>query len=78
VYPCRLKQEVDLKTHALSLLEERVRGSESAQLAERVASLTSQLEEASQGAQAAREQKASMVEAAKVRGCCLAVMGQHT
>jgi hypothetical protein len=63
----RLKQEGELKTHALSLLEERVRGSESAQLAERVASLTSQLEEASQGAQAAREQKASMVAAAKVR-----------
>ncbi len=62
----RLKQEADLKGHALSLLEERVRGSESAQVADRVASLTSQLEEASQAAKVAREQKAAMVAAAKV------------
>ena len=68
----RLKQEADLKGHALALLEERVRGSESAQLADRVTSLTSQVEEATQAAQAAREQKAAMVAAAKVRliACC--------
>lgn len=65
--PRRLKQEADLKSHALSLLEERVRGSESAQLAERVASLTAQVDEAAQAARTAREQKAAMVAAAKVR-----------
>lgn len=63
----RLLQELEIKQHAFSLLQERVQGSESAQLAGRVAALESQLQEASQAAQAARDKKQGLIAAAKAR-----------
>ena len=63
---CRLKQELDLSSHALGLLKERIQGSESAQLAEALAATEAQLQEATAAAATAREQKAAMVAAAKV------------
>ena len=62
----RLVQDLELKQHALSLLQERVQGSESAQLAERVAALETQLQEATDAAGQARDRKAALVAAAKV------------
>ena len=67
---CRLQQELDLKRHALSLLQDRIAGSESAQLAGAVAELEAQLQEATAAAEAARGKKAEMVAAAKVRLLC--------
>jgi diaminopimelate decarboxylase len=57
---------LDLKQHALSLLRQRIAGSESAQLEEAVAALGSELEEARSAAAAAKQKKADMAAAAKV------------
>ena len=63
----RLTQELELKTHGLRLLQERVQGSESAQFAERVAALEQQLQEATQAQAEARSRKDAMVAEAKAR-----------
>ena len=60
-------QELELKQHSLSLLEERARGSEAHQLAEAAAATQAELKQAQQAAQAARERKQELVAAAKVR-----------
>ena len=65
----RLTQDLELKTHALRLLQERVQGSESAQLADRVATIEQQLQEASQSLSVAKSKKEEMVAAAKVTAC---------
>ena len=56
--------------HALRLLQERVQGSESAQLAGRVASIEKKLQEANQSLSTAKSKKEEMVKAAKVRLTC--------
>ncbi|KAK9829006.1 hypothetical protein WJX72_003368 [[Myrmecia] bisecta] len=61
----RLSQELELKQHALGLLQERIRGSESAQLAEAVSTTEAEMAGASTAAEAARERKKAMVAAAK-------------
>jgi len=61
----KLKQELELKQHSLELLRERIAGSESAQLAQAVAELEGQVQEAQAAAEAAREQKAAMVAEAR-------------
>lgn len=63
---CRLSQELELKQHSLKLLEERMAGSEAAQLAEAVAATQQELEEATAAVAAAQEKKKEMVAAAKV------------
>jgi structural maintenance of chromosome 2 len=60
-----LSNELELKRHSLILLEERIAGSESAQLAATVEELETQLQQANAAAEAAREKKAGMVEEAK-------------
>ena len=62
----RLSQELELKQHSLSLLEERARGSEAHQLAEAAAATEKELGEAQQAVQVARERKQELVAAAKV------------
>ena len=62
----RLTQELELKAHALSLLQERIAGSESAQLAEAVAALEADLAAAKDAAAAAKARKAQMAASAKV------------
>lgn len=62
----RLTQELELKQHALALLQERIAGSESAQLAEAVAALEADLAAAKAAAAAAKERKAQMAASAKV------------
>lgn len=74
----RLTQQLELKTHALRLLQERVQGSESAQLAERVATIEKQLQDASQSLSAAKSKKAEMVAAAKVGLACSKSHRQRT
>ena len=64
---CRLKQEVEVKQHSLSLLQQRIAGSQPAQLAQAVATTQQELEEAKQAALDAQQKKADMVKAAKVR-----------
>ena len=56
--------------HALGLLQERVQGSESAQLADRVAKIEQQLQEANQSLSTAKSKKQEMVATAKVRLTC--------
>ena len=65
--PCRLSQELELKQHALALLKERMAGSESAQLAEAVATLEAELASEEEAARKAKEAKESLVATAKVR-----------
>ena len=65
---CRLSQELELKQHALALLKERMAGSESAQLADTVATLEAELAGEEEAAKTAKEAKESMVATAKVRG----------
>lgn len=62
----RLTQELELKAHALSLLQERIAGSESAQLAEAVSALEADLAAAKDAAAAAKARKAEMAASAKV------------
>lgn len=62
----RLRQELELKSHALALLEERERGSESAQIAAAVAAAEGNLAEAEQAAKDAKQKKADMVAKQKV------------
>lgn len=73
--PCvaiaRLKQEVEVKQHSLRLLQERISGSESAQLADAVAATQAELEQAKLAAEAAKQKKADMIKTAKV-GCASA------
>jgi hypothetical protein len=63
---CRLSQELELKQHALQLHRERIRSSESAQLAEAIAAAEAEEAAAKEEAKAARERKAAMVAQAKV------------
>ena len=69
---CRLCQELELKQHALALLKERMAGSESAQLADTVAALETELAGEEEAAKTAKETKESMVATAKVRGLGIA------
>jgi structural maintenance of chromosome 2 len=61
----KLAREADLKEHALALLAEKVKGSESQQLAEALAACEAEAEEATAAAAAARQKKAEMVALAK-------------
>ncbi|GAX82646.1 hypothetical protein CEUSTIGMA_g10072.t1 [Chlamydomonas eustigma] len=61
----RLTQQLDLKKHALSLLQERMAGSETAQLAASVELLKSELEEAKQKLESSKSKKAELVALAK-------------
>ena len=61
-----MAQELELQQHALSLMRERVAGSQSAQLAAAVAALEAKLAAAQEAAVAARERKAEMAAIAKV------------
>ena len=63
----RLQQELEVKQHSLSLLQERIAGSESAQLADSVAGTQRELEEAKAAAAAAQQKKQDMHKAAQVR-----------
>ena len=62
----RLKQEVEVKQHSLSLLKQRISGSESAQLADAVTATQGELGEAKEAAHTAQQKKADMLKAAKV------------
>lgn len=61
----KLQSELELKQHSLQLLQERIAGSEVAQLGEAVAAQEAQLGEANAAAESAREKKGAMVEEAK-------------
>lgn len=60
-----------MKQHSLSLLQERIAGSESAQLAESVAATQGELEEARAAAIAAQQKKQDMHKAAQVSSSSL-------
>ena len=60
-----------MKQHSLSLLQERIAGSESAQLAEAVAATQGELEEAKAAAVAAQQKKQDMHKAAQVSSSSL-------
>lgn len=62
----RLMQSLELKRHALQLLEERVACSESAQLQAAVAKEEAELQAAQESLVAAQQKKADMAAAAKV------------
>ncbi|KAL4421732.1 hypothetical protein ABPG77_002348 [Micractinium sp. CCAP 211/92] len=61
----KLSQQLELRQHSLRLMEERVAGSEAAQLLEAVASSERELGEAQAAVGAAQEKKKAMVAAAK-------------
>jgi len=63
-----------VKQHSLSLLHQRISGSESSQLADAVAATQKELEEAKEAAAAAQQKKADMLKAAKVSHC----LAQHS
>lgn len=63
---CRLKQELELKQHALSLLQERIQNSESSQLAEAIKQAETESEAAQKDALDARDLKAAMIATAAV------------
>ena len=63
----RLSQELELKRHALALLKERMAGSESAQLAEAVATLEAELAGEEEAAGKAKEAMETLSATAKVR-----------
>lgn len=63
--PARLSQELELKRHALRLLEERLQGSEAAQLSGAVAGTEAELAEAQGAVAAAQQRKKEMAAAAK-------------
>ena len=65
-YHGRSKQEVEVKQHSLKLLQQRISGSESAQMAEAVAATQAELQQAKAAAEAAKQKKADMIKAAKV------------
>lgn len=65
----RLQQELELQQHSLSLLSERMAGSEGHQLAQGLADTQAALQEAQAAAAAAAEKKKEMVALAKVRVC---------
>lgn len=62
----RLKQEAELAAHALALLQDRLAGSEAAQLAAAVEQLEKELGEAQAAATGAATRKAELVAQAKV------------
>ena len=64
----RLSQELELKQHSLKLLEERMQGSEAAQLSAAVTATQAELDEAQAAVAAAQERKKEMATAAKVGG----------
>ena len=66
----RLRREVELKSHALTLLEERIKLSEAHQLAETVEHLKAEVEACMQSGKGARERREELVAHAKV--CCSA------
>ena len=55
-----------MKQHSLKLLQQRISGSESAQMAEAVAATQAELQQAKAAAEAAKQKKADMIKAAKV------------
>jgi structural maintenance of chromosome 2 len=61
----KLAREAELKEHALALLAEKVKGSESQQLVEAAAACENEAEEAAAAAAAARQKKQDMVALAK-------------
>lgn len=65
----RLKQEVEVKQHSFGLLQRRISGSESAQLADAVAATQQELEQAKAAVDAAQQKKTDMIKAAKVWQC---------
>jgi len=65
----RLRQEVALASHSLSLLQERMACSESAQLAASVAALSTELADSKQAAEAARAKSKEVAAMSKVCGC---------
>jgi hypothetical protein len=62
----RLKQEAELASHALALLQDRLAGSEAAQLAVSVEQLSSELAAAQETVANASNRKAELVAQAKV------------
>ena len=64
--PCRLSNALELAQHQLALLEERMKGSEAAQLADAVAATEREVAEAQQAVQGAQARKKEMAAAAKV------------
>ena len=66
VWQCRLQQELEVKQHSLRLLQERIAGSESAQLADALAATQAELDEAKAAAAAAQQKKQEMHKAAQV------------
>ncbi|KAA6425080.1 MAG: structural maintenance of chromosomes 2 [Trebouxia sp. A1-2] len=73
----RLKQELEVKQHSLSLLQQRISSSESAQLADAMAATQQELEQAQQAAHAAQQKKADMVKAAKELAADIANFGSQ-
>ncbi|BDA47769.1 Structural maintenance of chromosomes protein 2 [Coccomyxa sp. Obi] len=73
----KLTQELELKRHALGLLEERIAGSESAQLAAAVAAAEADLTAAKDAAAAAKARKAEMAASAKELEKELANLGKE-
>jgi hypothetical protein len=62
----RLSQELELREHSLSLLQERLQGSEAHKLAEAVAAVEAELADATAAVAGAAEKKSAMVVAAQV------------
>ncbi|DBA81803.1 hypothetical protein WJX77_004664 [Trebouxia sp. C0004] len=73
----RLKQELEVKQHSLSLLQQRISSSESAQMADAMAATLKELEQAKQAAHAAQQKKADMVTAAKELAADIANFGSQ-
>lgn len=65
MHACRLKQELELKQHSLSLFQERIAGSESAQIESSISQAEAQLESAQKASLDARDLKAEMIATAK-------------
>lgn len=63
---CSLQQDLELQQHNLELLQNRMHGSESHQLAEALTATEAQLAAAQEEAAAAAQKKREMVELAKV------------
>lgn len=73
----RLQNELELQRHSLALLQERVAGSESSQLAEALAATEAEAEAARAAKEAAAAKKAEAAEAAKVRCAAAAAAAAH-
>jgi hypothetical protein len=64
--PFRLQQEVDLNQRSLELLEERMKGSEAAQLAAALEATQAEAAQAAEALEAAKQKQKEMRELAKV------------